>query len=98
MKLSFQVDELHPLIPSILKKDNKNAERMYAEHLNKPFYFRNIMEKKQMLAEGKLSPSQFEDDGILRYEVNTPGRLNWEDQSYKLADKLIKAVSQLQPL
>jgi hypothetical protein len=54
MVISYHPDSLerNPLLPAYLKKDNKNAEEQYAQHLKQPFYFKNIIEKKAQTKEG----------------------------------------------
>jgi hypothetical protein len=60
MMLVFSEDEKFPLIPYIFKseKDNKltkQAQDNFKDHLTKPMYYRNIIEKKELLKQGLIS-------------------------------------------
>jgi hypothetical protein len=64
MAISYHPDSLerNPVLPAYLKKDNKNAEEQYIQHLKQPFYFKNIIEKKALYKEGLLNSKNDQDD------------------------------------
>ena len=74
MRESFGLEERNPLMPHFFRRELKNPEKLYSDYLKQDFYFRNIQHKKKQLEEGKLSAADFEDDGVLKYEVTEQGR------------------------
>jgi hypothetical protein len=57
-----------PLLKDRLEKEGKEKE--VNEYLKKDFYYRNITEKKKLLADG--IETDFVDDGVLKYVIQDP--------------------------